>query len=157
MSTRFSVRDNHLVMTGPDDNHDCLDSLTRLYYLTQEISEHDRVHEAVQTERISIKMVCNFSGKSWDMLNQNNFEAVRQAVANILNNDECVNVPYIIMKRDDKETLVCQLSILGEKRRPCWKVVRANDFSWNELAYFVNSLKKASVYFYAFHTKNYPS
>ena len=144
MSTRFSLQNNHLVLSKPDDCIDRLDSLTELLAITQRISDYEKVHEAVQTEQMSIKMVCNFTKKSWNILNSDNYEAARQAVANVINDEECVNVPYIIMKRHGKEILVCQLALQNEK--PYWKVVRAEDFTCRELSYLINVIKEAGLY-----------
>lgn len=144
MSTRFSLQNNHLVLSKPDDCIDRLDSLTELLAITQRISDYEKVHEAVQTEQMSIKMVCNFTKKSWNILNSDNYEAARQAVANVINDEECVNVPYIIMKRHGKEILVCQLALQNEK--PYWKVVRAEDFTCRELSYLISVIKEAGLY-----------
>ena len=144
MSTRFSLQNNHLVLSKPDDCINRLDSLTELLAITQRISDYEKVHEAVQTEQMSIKMVCNFTKKSWNILNSDNYEAARQAVANVINDEECVNVPYIIMKRHGKEILVCQLALQNEK--PYWKVVRAEDFTCRELSYLINVIKEAGLY-----------
>ena len=144
MSTRFSLQNNHLVLSKPDDCINRLDSLTELLAITQRISDYEKVHEAVQTEQMSIKMVCNFTKKSWNILNSDNYEAARQAVANVINDEECVNVPYIIMKRHGKEILVCQLALQNE--RPYWKVVRAEDFTCRELSYLINVIKEAGLY-----------
>ena len=144
MSTRFSLQDNHLVLSKPDDCNDRLDSLSELFAVTQKISDYEKIYEAVQTEQMSVKMVCNFTKKSWNILNHDNYEAARQAVADAIENDECVNTPYIIMKRHGKEILVCQLALLNGK--PYWKVVRASDFTHRELSYLINVIKEAGLY-----------
>lgn len=144
MSTRFSLQNNHLVLSKPDDCIDRLDSLAELLAITQRISDYEKVREAVQTEQMSIKMVCNFTKKSWNILNSDNYEAARQAVANVLDDKECIYTPYIIMKRHGKEILVCQLALQNEK--PYWKVVRAEDFTCRELSYLINVIKEAGLY-----------
>ena len=144
MSTRFSLQNNHLVLSKPDDCIDRLDSLTELLAITQRISDYEKVREAVQTEQMSIKMVCNFTKKSWNILNSDNYEAARQAVANAIDDKECIYTPYIIMKRHGKEILVCQLTLQNEK--PYWKVVRAEDFTCRELSYLINVIKEAGLY-----------
>lgn len=144
MSTRFSLQNNHLVLSKPDDCIDRLDSLAELLAITQRISDYEKVREAVQTEQMSIKMVCNFTKKSWNILNGDNYEAARQAVANVLDDKECIYTPYIIMKRHGKEILVCQLALQNEK--PYWKVVRAEDFTCRELSYLINVIKEAGLY-----------
>ena len=144
MSTHFSLQDEKLVISKPEDSPEKLYSLTDLLSVTQRISDYEKVHEAVQTDQMSIKMVCNFSKKNWNLLNHDNYEAVQQAVANVLDDEECVNTPYIIMKRHGKEILVCQLSSLYGK--PYWKVVRANDFTHRELSYLIGVMKDAGLY-----------
>ena len=143
-STHFSIQDGKLVISKPEDSTESLDSLSELLTITQKISDYERVHEAVQTDQMSIKMVCNFTKKSWNLLNRDNYEVVGQVVADVLSDEECVNIPYVIMKRHGKEILVCQLSSL--KGKPYWKVVRANDFSHRELSYLINVMKDASLY-----------
>ena len=95
-------------------------------------------------EQMSIKLVCNFSKKSWNILNHDNFEAVRQTVADYLNDEESVYDPYIIMKRHGKEIVACQLVSLNGK--PYWKVIRASDFTARELSYLINVIKDAGLY-----------
>ena len=145
MSTHFSLQDNNkLVLSRPEDTPDRLDSLTELLSITQRISDYEKVHEAVQTEQMSIKLVCNFSKKSWNLLNHDNFEVVRQTVANYLNDEECVYDPYIIMKRHGKEIVACRLISLD--RKTYWKVIRANDFTARELSYLISVIKDAGLY-----------
>ena len=144
MSTHFSLQDNKLVLSRPENTPDRLDSLTELLTITQRISDYEKVHEAVQTEQMSIKLVCNFSKKSWNIQNHDSFEAVRQTVADYLNDEESVYDPYIIMKRHGKEIVACQLASLNGK--PYWKVIRASDFTARELSYLINVIKDAGLY-----------
>ena len=115
-----------------------------LLSVTQRISDYERVHEAVQTDQMSIKLVCNFSKKSWNLLNHDNYEAARKVLADALNDEGCFYIPFIIMKRHGKEIVTCQL--VTNDGKPYWKVVRANDFSHRELSYLINVLKEAGLY-----------
>lgn len=144
MSTHFSLLNNQLIISKPEKGIENLDSLSELLAITQRISDYERVHEAVQTEQMSIKLVCNFSKKSWNLLNHDNYETIRQVVANFLNNDDDIYIPYVIMKRHGEEIVVCQLSSLNGK--PFWKVVRASNFSCRELSYLINTLKEAGIF-----------
>lgn len=144
MSTHFSLLNNQLIISKPEKGTENLDSLSELLAITQRISDYERVHEAVQTEQMSIKLVCNFSKKSWNLLNHDNYETIRQVVANFLNNDGDIYIPYVIMKRHGEEIVVCQLSSLNGK--PFWKVVRASNFSCRELSYLINTLKEAGIF-----------
>lgn len=144
MSTHFSLLNNQLIISKPENGTENLDSLSELLAITQRISDYERVHEAVQTEQMSIKLVCNFSKKSWNLLNHDNYETIRQVVANFLNNDGDIYIPYVIMKRHGEEIVVCQLSSLNGK--PFWKVVRASNFSCRELSYLINTLKEAGIF-----------
>ena len=144
MSTHFSLLNNQLIISKPEKGIENLDSLSELLAITQRISDYERVHEAVQTEQMSIKLVCNFSKKSWNLLNHDNYETIRQVVAIFLNNDDDIYIPYVIMKRHGEEIVVCQLSSLNGK--PFWKVVRASNFSCRELSYLINTLKEAGIF-----------
>jgi len=144
MSTHFSLLNNQLIITKPENGTENLDSLSELLAITQRISDYERVHEAVQTEQMSIKLVCNFSKKSWNLLNHDNYETIRQVVANFLNSDDDIYIPFVIMKRHGEEIVVCQLTSLNGK--PFWKVVRASNFSCRELSYLINTLKEAGIF-----------
>jgi hypothetical protein len=144
MSTHFSLLNNQLIISKPENSTENLDSLSELLAITQRISDYERVHEAVQTEQMSIKLVCNFSKKSWNLLNHDNYETIRQVVANFLNSDDDIYIPYVIMKRHGEEIVVCQLTSLNGK--PFWKVVRASNFSCRELSYLINTLKEAGIF-----------
>jgi len=144
MSTHFSLLNNQLIISKPENGTENLDSLSELLAITQRISDYERVHEAVQTEQMSIKLVCNFSKKSWNLLNHDNYETIRQVVANFLNSDDDIYIPYVIMKRHGEEIVVCQLTSLNGK--PFWKVVRASNFSCRELSYLINTLKEAGIF-----------
>lgn len=144
MSTHFSLLNNQLIISKPENGTENLDSLSELLAITQRISDYERVHEAVQTEQMSIKLVCNFSKKSWNLLNHDNYETIRQVVANFLNSDDDIYIPYVIMKRHGEEIVVCQLTSLNGK--PFWKVVRASNFLCRELSYLINTLKEAGIF-----------
>ena len=144
MSTHFSLLNNQLIISKPENSTENLDSLSELLAITQRISDYERVHEAVQTEQMSIKLVCNFSKKSWNLLNHDNYETIRQVVADFLSSDDNIYIPFVIMRRHGEEIVACQLTSLNGK--PFWKVVRASNFSCRELSYLINTLKEAGIF-----------
>lgn len=147
----FSLQDGHLMVTSLSKRSKALDSLEGLFNVTQNLTSHEIIRETVETDLMSVEMVCNFNKFSVDLMNEEHHEDAKQAIADVLLNDG-VNIPYIIMKKYDKELLVCQLAIRNEK--PYWKVIRASNFTHRELSFFISVLKRAGIYSFAKITRH---
>ena len=142
MAATFSVDPTGFLILRTNKRGDNTVSLSELLNITQNLSLGETHHDAIDLKRISIKMVCNFSKQTYDLLDESQFNYAGNVVKDVIEN-ESVNVPYVIMFRDRQEHIVCKISFNDEK--PYWQVVRSGDFTHRELSYYVNILKHAGI------------
>ena len=148
MSARFNLQGKSLLVSKTDSDREDLDALPELLEITHQYSGNDILREAVETDKITIQLICNFSKISYNLLSKNDYNGIKHAIADVLERDS-VNIPYVVMKKRGRELIVCELAI---KSKPFWRVVRTNDFTYRELNYLASILKEAGIYSFAKNT-----
>jgi len=148
MSARFNLQGKSLLVSKPDSGREDLDALPELLEITHRYSDNDTFREAVETDKITIQLICNFSKKSYNLLSKSDYGGIKNAIADVLERDS-VNIPYVVMKKSGKELIVCGLAI---KSKPFWRVVRTNNFTFRELNYLASVLKEAGIYSFTNNT-----
>ncbi|MCQ2570746.1 MAG: hypothetical protein MJ154_00645 [Candidatus Saccharibacteria bacterium] len=142
-TTTFTVDPNGFLVLRTNNQGEKLVSLSELLTITQNLSIGETHYDAIDSKRISIKMVCNFSKETRDLFDESNFDFARKVVKDTIENGS-INVPYIIMTKDGHEHIVCKLSFYGDK--PYWHVVRSKDFTHRELNYLATTIKHVGIY-----------
>ena len=147
MSAQFNLQGKSLLVSKPDSGREDLDALPELLEITHRYSDNDTFREAVEIDKITIQLICNFSKKSYNLLSKSDYDGIKHAITDVLERDS-VNIPYVVMKKSGRELIVCELAI---KDKPFWRVVRTNNFTFRELNYLASVLKEAGIYSF---TKN---
>lgn len=137
MSIHYTLREDGLLLTKPDDSMESLDSFEELLRITQRLSGGETVREAVQTNCMKITLVAN---RDYDLLNPNNRETIQQIIGKAIEQGSEVG---LIMRKHGEDFVSCRLAYHDGKAY--WKVILANDFTSRELSYLSNVLRDIGI------------
>lgn len=137
MSIHFTLQENGLLLTKPDDCAENLDSFEELLRITQRLSGGEIVREAVQTNCLKITLAAR---RDFDLLNANNRDAVQRAIEEAIKQNLEASIS---MRKHGEEFIVCRLAF--SKDKAYWKVTLAKDFTSRELSYLANVLRDTSI------------
>ena len=143
MSKKYSLLGDDLMVTDTSTDGKELRKLDVLHDVLKRYNYDEQRREPVDTNHIEIFFVQSLNSRKLNALDKKNYAEMQRATR-LFADGKSMIIPYVIMYKDDKELIVCELK--QNEKTSYWKVIRDNKFSYRELNYLIDTLRSAGVF-----------